>query len=84
VLELGDDVDFTGEPVGPHRGREFRAQDLERDLPVVLEVVGQVDGGHPAKTHLALDPVAPAQGSAQAVQCGGHERAISKSPTGLG
>jgi len=34
--------------------------------PLVLEVVGQVDRGHPALTDLALDAVAALEGCVQA------------------
>ena len=33
-------------------------EDFEGDLAVVLEIVGQVDGGHSAFTQLSLDGVA--------------------------
>ena len=49
-----------------HHGSEFRLEHLERDLPLVLEVVGQVDGRHTALTDLALDAVAALEGGVQA------------------
>ena len=36
-------------------------QDLERDLPVVLEIVREIDRGHAAAPELALDEVAVRQ-----------------------
>ncbi len=58
VLEVGGDPDFVQEPLGTDQGREFRAQHLERHLAVVLGVIGQVDGGHPALAQLSVDLVA--------------------------
>ncbi len=36
---------------------EFGAQDLDGDLAVVFEILGEVDRGHAAGTQLALDPI---------------------------
>jgi hypothetical protein len=46
---------------------------LERDRPVVLEVLGEVDRGHPSAAELALDAVAICQGGLQVGQCVGQE-----------
>jgi len=46
------------EAIYPHDCRQLGLQDLERDLPLVLQVVGQVDGRHPALAELPQDPVA--------------------------
>ena len=40
-------------------------QHLERDRPVVPEVAGEVDRGHPAAAELALEHVALAEGLAE-------------------
>jgi hypothetical protein len=52
LLDLGE------EPVGSDDGRQLRAQDLDRDLAVVLEVLRQIHRGHAALPELALDLVA--------------------------
>ena len=58
MLQRGDRPDLAHEPVGPdHRG-QLGAQDLDRDLAVVLEIVGEVDRGHAALAQLPLDAVA--------------------------
>ena len=38
--------------------RQLGLQDLERDLTLVLQVIGQVDGGHAALTQFSFDGVA--------------------------
>ena len=48
---------------GPSSGGDLRVQHLERDRPVVPEVVRQVDRGHAAATQLALHRVAVRQGN---------------------
>ncbi len=67
VLQVGDGLDLTQEPLGADDGRELGAQHLDGDLAVVLEVVGEVDGGHAALAELALDRVAVGQCDGQAV-----------------
>ena len=49
-----------------HRA-ELGAEHLERDLAVVLEVAGEVDGGHAARAELALDDV-------PIIECCGNQR----------
>lgn len=41
---------------------DYRAQHLERDFAIVLEVAGQVDGRHSARADLTLDGVAVGEG----------------------
>ena len=58
MAESRGDADLIQEPVGAEDGGEFGAQHLERHVAVVLEVAGEVDGGHPAGAEFALDAVA--------------------------
>jgi hypothetical protein len=55
--EAGRDLDFAEEPVAAERLGDGRVDHLERDAPVVFEVLGHVDGRH-AAAKLALDAVA--------------------------
>ena len=58
--QLGDlgEVDLLEQPPASFRvSGALGRQDLERDPPVVAEVVGQVDGRHAALAQLPLDPV---------------------------
>jgi hypothetical protein len=66
VLQVGGRLDLGEESLGPHHGGELGLQDLERDLALVLEVVGEVDGRHAALAELALDTVAAFEGRVQA------------------
>ena len=45
VLQVGGRLDLSQEPLGSDYRREFGLQDLQRDLALVLQVLGQVDGG---------------------------------------
>ena len=77
MLQLGGGLDFREEPLAADHGGELGAQHLERDLAVVLEVLGQVDGGHAARAELALDAVAVGEGGDQSVGGGVHFVAFS-------
>ncbi len=43
---------------GAQHGRQLGLQDLERDLAIVLEVLGEVHRGHAALAQFPLDAVA--------------------------
>jgi hypothetical protein len=83
VLQLGRDVDLTQEPLWADGGGQLGSQDLDGDLAVVLEVVGQVDGGHAALAQLARDPVVVGERVAQAGLKGRHGPKM-RPPRGLG
>ncbi len=58
MLEIGGGLDLGEEPLGAdHRG-QLGPEDLDGDLALVPEVVGEVDRGHAARPELALDAVA--------------------------
>jgi hypothetical protein len=58
VLESRCQADLTLEPLRAEGGGEFRAQHLQGDLPVVLEVISKEDRGHAAPPQLTLEAVA--------------------------
>ncbi len=51
-------LDLGQEPLGSDHRREFRLQDLQGDLPLVLQVIREVDRSHPTLTEFGLDAVA--------------------------
>ena len=57
VPKVGRDRDLAQEAFVAHRGRELRPQDLDGHHPAVPEVLREIDGGHPALSKFALDPV---------------------------
>ena len=63
MLEPRRDVDLAGEAVGAERGGELGPEDLHRHLALVLQVLGEEDGGHAALAELALDAVGRAEGA---------------------
>ena len=58
VLEVRGGLDLGQKALGSDDGREFRLEDFERDLALVLDVVGEVDVRHSALTEFTLDGVA--------------------------
>ena len=57
VLEAGGEFDLPLEPLGADGAASSGMQHLERDGAVVLEVLGEVDGGHAPATELALERI---------------------------
>ena len=58
MLQAGCELDLAQEPLGAQRARELGVEHLEGHRAVVLEIAGEVDGGHAAAAELALDAVA--------------------------
>src|SRR2546423_10756787 len=57
MAELGGNLDFAEESLGPDRERQLRIEDFKSDLAVVFEVVGQVHDGRGSAAQLSLDRV---------------------------
>ena len=72
MLQVGGGPDLGQEPLGAEHGGELGLQHLERDLAVVPEVVGEIDGRHAALAELALDLVLVGQGGVQSFEEFGH------------
>jgi hypothetical protein len=62
VLESRGDLDLPPKAVRPECGRELWAQHFDGDFAPVLEIFRQIDRRHAARSELALEPVAVAQG----------------------
>ena len=56
---------------------EARGQQLERDLPLQPQVLGQVDDAHPAQAEQRLDPVAGELGADPRVVAHLHARILA-------
>src|SRR5512146_3009569 len=57
MLQPSGEFDLPMKSVGAERGCQIRMEHLQRHRAIVLQVVGEVDRGHPAATQLALDAV---------------------------
>jgi hypothetical protein len=76
VLQLGGGGDLLHEPLGAEDGSQLGFQDLDRDLAIVLQVLGEVHRGHAAPPQLALDAVALGERGGQAL-CDRRHFAVS-------
>ena len=72
VLQVGRELDLGQEPLGADHGGELGPEDLERDAPVVADVLGEVDGGHAAGAGFAVEAVAVRQGGLEPAEQFGH------------
>jgi len=72
MVEGGGDLHLAQEPLLPHGGGQVGIEDLHRDLPVVPEVVGQVDRGHSARAEDVPDGVAVGQSASEIPQDVSH------------
>jgi hypothetical protein len=84
VLELCGDLDLAGEPLGAEGGGELGSEDLYGDLPMMLQVFGEIHRRHAALAELALDCVTVGEGGAELVQRGGgHQTQRFAGPAAL-
>jgi len=70
------------EAAGPERGGDLGPQDLERDLAMVAEVLGEIDRRHPARAELALDATAISQRLLHPFEEFGHPSRLRKQSRG--
>src|SRR3972149_7073407 len=68
MTQLGGDRDLAQKPIGPEGRGHLGPENLDRDLAVVLQVVGEIDRRHPATSELSLDGVAAGEGGVEALE----------------
>ena len=71
MREPRGDADLASEAFGAKQRAQLGAKDLDGDLAVMLQVVGQVDGGHASPAELALHGVAAGEAGAELVKLSG-------------
>ncbi len=74
VCEAGRDFDLLEKPFRAECRGQLGLQDLDGDFAMMLEVLGEVDRGHPATPQLALEGVALGEGCAERLDLAGHRR----------
>ena len=70
MVQVGGGGDLAQEALGAEFHRHGRPEHLDGDHAIVLEVVSEVDRGHPAMPQLPLDAVAVTECGGKAIQ--GH------------
>ena len=76
VGQGGGDFDLPQETVGAHSRGELRMKDFDCYGSTVLEILREINDGHPPAAELALDRVAPRQGGLKASQLVDHNSII--------
>jgi hypothetical protein len=61
VLESRGELDLAKKPLATQDHGQLGFEQLDRDAPVVLQVLREEDDRHPAPAQLTLDPVAIAE-----------------------
>jgi hypothetical protein len=72
VIEPGRDLDLAKEPLGAKGCGDGSFKHLEGDTAVMLEVMGEVNRGHPATAELSLERVTVLERLAQSDHGVGH------------
>src|SRR5678810_410005 len=81
MLEVRRRPDLGQETLGADDGGELRLEDLDGDLPMVSEVLGEIDRSHPSLAKLALDAVAVDQRRGESIIERGHLSICHLAPT---
>jgi hypothetical protein len=68
VTEVRSDLDFTKEPIGAECRGEFGAEDFDSDLPLVFQILGEINNYHAATAEFPLDGVAGGEGGFEVIQ----------------
>ena len=68
------DLDLAQEPLGTDRQGDLAVEDLERDLPAMLEIVREEDGRHAPAPQLAVEAIALGQGAREVFGSVGRHR----------
>jgi len=76
VLEVGREGDLGQEPLGADHRRQLGPEHLEGHRPVVADVLGQVDGRHPARADLTVEAVAGRESGLEPAEQLGHAYAL--------
>ena len=72
MLQRGGGLDLLHEPLGAEHGGQFRLEQLERHLALVLEIFAQIHRGHAAFAKVAENAVAAGEGGVEAVGVVAH------------
>jgi hypothetical protein len=68
MTQVGSEIDLATESLRAEGEAHFGEEHFDRDLPVVLEILGEIYRGHRPVTDLTLDLVAVRNGGFQAFE----------------
>jgi hypothetical protein len=58
VCKASADLDLPQKPLGTQGSSQLRAENLQRNGTLVLQILSEIDRGHPTTTDLPFDGVA--------------------------
>src|SRR5688572_18907638 len=73
MLQCCRGLDLDHETLCTQHGSQLRLQYLERDLAVVLDILGEIDGGHSPLTELAYNSVSVGNRGGETLESDGSE-----------
>src|SRR2546423_1863621 len=73
MLQRGRRLDLLYEPLGAEHGGQLRLEELDGDFSVVLQIVREIDGRHPAFAELAFDLVPAGECGVEAFSLARHQ-----------
>ena len=78
MLQRSGELNFALKPVGAEPGRQLGRKDLDDDLAVESDLLGDKDPAHPAATQLAFEPIAAGEGRLEAGQEVAHSENLHR------
>ncbi len=66
MVELRGEVDLGEEALSTKYRGQLGSEHLERHLPLVLQVLGEIDRRHPALAEFSVEAVAVGEGGSEA------------------
>jgi hypothetical protein len=76
MLQVGRRLDLGQEALSSDDGSQLRLENLEGDLALVPQVIGEIDGRHAAFAQLSLDAVPTFEGRVQACDRVGYRNVL--------
>lgn len=68
MVEPGSDLYLSEKPIRSYRFSQLGPEDLDGNLAMVLDILGQVDDCHPPGTQLPLNHIAVGEGLSDIVE----------------
>ena len=78
MLQPSSEANLAQEPLGTERGGELRTQQLERDGPIVPQIIGTIHDGHSTAPDLPVEAVATGQVGRETGQAVGQRGRLAK------
>ena len=74
VVQVGSDLDFLLVPLGTHCSGQFRPENFDGNVSLMLQVLSEIDNGHATATKFTIYGIPVGKSSFQTIQVVGHGR----------